>query len=158
MASQRYRVVTYNPFRRTMALLGILGLTSCAWVYSMLDIEPDREDTFKYVCYKLEQMYGVSCGSLDAPIVVFSDIIIDAAGYGGGWYGVYYHGEKYVFINPTAPEDMWIEIILHETGHYVIHELGLPPDGDSCEGERVVREISGGPWDDAAKVSYGCNK
>ncbi len=160
MTSQRYHGDNIKQFRRTMVLLSVLALSACSWIASMTT-EPaaDREDHFNYVCSALYEIYFVSCATLQAPTIVYSDIINDASGW-GTWYGVYYHGEPYIFINPSFLDDPDFdlnEVILHEMGHYVIYELDLPPKDDTCEGERVVRLISGGEWTDAAKKHYGCS-
>ena len=82
--------------------------------------------------------------------------IIDAASGWAKWHGVYYHGESYIFIDPTSPDEMQNEIILHETTHYVMYELGLFEGIDICEQERVARIISDGEWGDNEKRVYGC--
>ena len=141
---------------RVLPLLALFGLTTCTWIGTLVEPAiPTREDHFAYVCYQLEQMYDVPCGELLAPTIVYSAIINDAAGRWSKWHGVYYSGEPYIFINPDSDKDV-DEIILHETGHYIIYELDLPPKGDTCEGERVVRLISGGEWGEEQRATYGC--
>ena len=153
MSSKRY--YPHNT-SRVLPLLGLLGLTACTWIVTLVaPAVPTSDDHFAYVCYKLEQMYDVPCGELQAPIIVYSVIINDASGRWQTWHGIYYHGEPYIFINPDSDEDV-DKIILHETGHYIIYELDLPPKGDTCEGERVVRLISGGEWGEEQRASYSC--
>ncbi len=155
MTNKRYTEKPYKSLRRLIILLGFAALSACSLIAVNLDPPvPYRTDTFEYVCYQLELMYDVPCGDIAAPIVVISDIINDASR--GQWYGVVYNGEPYVFISPDEDEAKTLDIILHETGHYVIWELNLPPKDDTCEGERVVRLISGEIWDDANKRLYGC--
>ncbi len=132
-------------------MLAVAGLASCALILQNLDsVPPTKDAPFEYVCYQLEEMYDVPCGALEAPTIIYSNII------NPGYHGVYYHGEPYIFINPNSPEELKEEIILHEMGHYIIYELDLPPKGDKCEGERVVREISGGTWGEDDRFPYGC--
>ncbi len=153
MSSKRYYP---DKPPRVLPLLALLGLTACAWIGILVEPAiPTRDDHFAYVCYKFEQIYDVPCSDLQAPIIVYSVIIDDASGRWETWHGIYYYGEPYIFVNPGSDEDV-DEIILHETGHYIIYELALPPKGDTCEGERVVRLISGGEWEEEDKLPYGC--
>ncbi len=158
MPSKRYHGDTIKQFRRTMGLLVLLALSACTWLATLIEPpSPERTDHFAYVCAALYEIYFVSCVTVEAPTIIYSNIINDASGW-RTWYGVYYHGEPYIFINPDyGLGDVDLdELILHEMGHYVIYELDLPPKEDTCEGERVVRLISGGTWDDDAKRSYSC--
>lgn len=157
MTSKRYRPAKTNSIKFTLGLLGLIILFGCTIVgYTIAQNRvPTKSEPFEYVCYKLEEMYGVPCDDLPAPLIIYSEIIDDASG--GGWYGVYYSGEPYIFVDPHLEDEFKAQVVLHEIGHYVIYELDLPPKGDTCEGEAVVREISGGTWDEWDKASYGCN-
>ncbi len=152
MSSKRY--YPHKP-SRVLPLLALLGLTACAWIGTLTDPVPEKSDPFAYVCSKLYEMYFVSCATIVEPTIIYSAIVADASPPWGIWHGVYYAGERYIFINPASDKD-FTEIILHEMAHYVIYELALPPKDDKCEGERVAREISDGPWDDKDKRPYGC--
>lgn len=136
-------------------LLGLAAATLFTACHALYSFWPRPPTDFGYVCQQIELMYEVGCGTLEAPTVVYSDIINSASGW-GYWHGVYYHGESYIFINPQSPVDMQNEILLHEMTHYVLYELQLIPDNETCEQERVAREISGGIWGNAEKRVYGC--
>ena len=128
-------------------------LTSCHALYTYWPTTPKTD--FEYICQEIEVMFEVGCGTLEAPTVVYSSIIDDAAGW-RRWHGVYYHGEPYIFINPTSPDSLKHEILLHEMTHYVLYELELIEGNETCEHERIARLISGGTWTDSDKGSYGC--
>jgi len=136
-----------------LALLVVaLGCTSC----SLPTIRGDEiSDPFGYVCWKVEQMYGVGCGDLEPPKIVYSKYV----NMRGMSYGLYIRGEKNIYINPQAPVNKKT-IIEHEMTHYVLYELDLiDPKGERCESERVARLISRGdddPWNDRVKRGYGC--
>ncbi len=150
--SIRYKPYDPRPFRRVMTLLAMAGLSACALIIQNFTPVPyTPSQPFEYACQELEKMYDVACGDLEAPTIIYSRVVYE------GFYGVYYPGEPYIFINSGSPPEMWEEIVLHEMGHYVIYELELPGRYDTCEGERVVREISGGEWTDADKRVYGCS-
>ncbi len=132
-------------------MLAVAGLLACALIIQNISsVPPTREDTFAYVCYEIEVMYDVACDDLVAPIVVYSEILDRR------FYGVYYWDEPYIFVRKNASEELTLEIILHETTHYVMWELDIDDAMDTCEKERVARVISGGAWDWDDKRMYGC--
>lgn len=156
MTNKRYTETTYRSVRRLMVMLVFAALASCTLIATVSEPSvPTRNTPFQYVCYQIESIYDVPCGDLAEPVVIISDIINDAA-YPSSWYGVYYHGEGYVFVNPDTGDWSLLDVILHEMSHYVIWELNLNPVEDECEEERVVREISDGVWDQLEKDKYGC--
>jgi hypothetical protein len=103
------------------------------------------------VCERVYEEFGISCGSLDEPIVIITDILPNR------YHGIYAHGEEYIFINASSPKPV-NEIVAHETVHYVLYELGLPLG--RCESEAHARswasEITGAPIDPNWRDTYGC--
>jgi len=109
------------------------------------------QSEFDYVCDELEVIYDISCDNLSAPILVYSELVEY-----NGWYGVYFRGEHYIFINPNYP-NMFLEIERHETVHYVLDHLGIYELITKCEGERIARLISFGEWSARHKRQYNCS-
>jgi len=112
--------------RLIYGLFWLLGAASCAYLVTEVPkiIYPTH---FEYVCRELEIMYPeASCRGLDEPLIIYSNIIGDASGW-QWWYGVYYKGEPYIFINPNNLDSKQQEVIRHEMVHYVIWHLDLPP-------------------------------
>lgn len=139
----------------TWVLIWGFGATSGVYV---TDLYYNRElSYFEYVCQELTALYPESsCADLAEPIVITSAIIDDAAGRWARWYGVYYHGEIYIFVNPDNTPEQTEQTIIHEMVHYVVWHNDLPPKDDVCENERVARVISGGTWTELEQGYYGC--
>lgn len=133
----------------------LLGAVSCAYLATELSWK--ELTSFEYVCEELKIMYpSTTCEDLDPPIIIRSEIIDDASGRWSHWYGVYYRGEPYIFVNPDNDDEQNAITILHEMVHYVVYNNELPPMDDTCLGEEIARQISGGEWTDEDKKFYGC--
>ena len=105
-----------------------LSVVACATQYNPKPVEPTA---FEQVCTKALQEYGALCKDLEAPIVVYSQVVDDLE-----YYGFYYPGEPYIFVNPYG--DHVEKTLIHEIVHYVLHELDLVIE--RCESEEIARE------------------
>lgn len=113
-------------------------------------------DEFRYVCKALDK----DCSNIPPPIVVHTNLVED---YRWGTYGLYFHGEPYVFItsrvnettNPTLSD-----VIVHETVHYVLYQTN--PEMGRCASERIARRVTskymGLEYDPSWEVRYGCDR
>ena len=112
-----------------------------------------ESSAFTQVCEAVEKEYEVVCADLEPPIIVISNIVSMK------YYGVYYPGEPYIFINKGYPSRNSATII-HETVHYVLHERSLFKFG-RCESEKAARliteRITGDPRDLTWPTRYKCN-
>lgn len=147
MTSKRY----YPHKSSKVPLLGVLLIS--VWALVVFSSAPKITTNFEYVCAELERRYeNVSCEGIVPPIEVLSEIVQP------GFYGMYYHGEPYVFIRADAPANRYIEIARHEIVHYVMYQMGIYQEFTTCEREQVARDISGGSWTDKDKRKSGCLK
>lgn len=134
--------------KRILAILILVGAIAAASVN-----EARREPTsFEIACRGVYEEFGEACAGLDEPIVVVSNVI--KLDFWRRLQGVYFPGEKYVFIAPDAIEPG--KTVIHEMVHYILHMKQLVPDEDKCEHERIARMIAGHPWEDEQKRGYGC--
>lgn len=108
-----------------LALLLLFPLTSSS-------VERDtHQELFEYACKYTEYAYGYNCDGLEAPTVVLSKVVFPM------YYGFYYHGESYIFVNPRINTRQQDSTIVHETVHYILDhkEAGF----SRCESEEAAR-------------------
>lgn len=128
----------------------MVGLTS-------VQGEPEKIDAYDYVC---EQVTNVNpewnCDGLPPPIVVMSSIVHDHRyNLFGNVRGLYYPGERYIFVaSGLKPEDA-VRIVVHEMTHYVLHANA--PEMERCEQEELARFVAG-QSDEGWRELYNCRK
>jgi len=131
-------------------LLAAVAIGGCVTYQNRSSTVPVYSD-LELICQLVEDEYDESCGDLEPPQVILSEIVAAL----GAW-GIYVHGEGYVFVDPFAP-DVW-EVTVHETIHYVLWELDL--ERETCPSERKAREwseiITGVPINPEWEKNYGC--
>lgn len=139
--------------RRLTTIVAALWLTACA-------VMPNKEvpTTFETACYWTETIgYEIDCSTISPPTVVVSNIV--TAWQGPGTYGLYMHGEPFVFIAEGLSDTKTREVVIHETVHYLLWETYGGGVG-RCEGEEAARLATdlayGRDYDPAWKRWYGC--
>lgn len=149
-----------NP---TTVIKGLFATLTIAALITACDIaikltRPADPTFMQAVCAGIGEMYGsieeVNCRLLDEPTVVYSVELLEFFRS----YGFYIPGEDNIYIHPDAPVDRRT-ILEHEATHYVLYELDLVDPDDTCEQERVAREISTGDddeWTARIATAYGC--
>jgi len=79
------------------------------------------------------------CQALPEPTIIESKVLIHMSYLmSTQLYGMYYDGEKYIYINPDHPDKREAAII-HETVHYILWHSGI---FDRCLGEELAREVT----------------
>jgi hypothetical protein len=138
--------------------LGV-GLTVGHALYEQLKDTPYPEADYLMVCQQLAIELNApevekGCRGLTRPQIVISPIVRQFDRFGAQVRGMYFKGDKYIFIRDGLNERQVRDTTIHETVHYVIHNLGY--QFDVCEHERLARKIAKNPWDDRVKKLYGC--
>lgn len=112
------------------------------------------DEAFELVCAEVESRYNYTCEGIEAPTIVITGVLP------WGYWGAYYPGEKYIFVNLETPSHKKWLTILHETTHYVAHNTGLISPYDNCTHEETAREVSAAitstEVDPTWVVRYGC--
>ena len=109
-----------------MWMLVVFSIFGCVSMY-----QQEKELTpFEVACTEL----AVDCSEITPPIAVISKLVSD------GLYGLYIHGEPYIFIRAGVGPKQLEQTIIHETVHYVIYEAKVLLS--RCDGERTAREIT----------------
>lgn len=89
---------------------------------------------------------------IEDPIVVRSKLVPSP------YYGLYYPGEPYVFINYWISDERAWETEVHETVHYIL--WNLKPWVRNCEQESVARALTAlilnTEYDHSWWIRYGC--
>ena len=111
---------------------------------------------FKFVCEQVQNInVAYTCDGLTEPVIVVSGIVRDhQINMFGTLRGVYYPGEKYVFIRDGMLIENEIRTIIHEITHYVLDFNGLT---DRCLHEEYARYVAGQEPDEW-RARYGCLK
>lgn len=111
-----------------------------------------HEELFEYACEYVEYAYGYNCDGLDAPTVVLSKVVSPF------YYGFYYSGESYIFVNPRISPAKQDSTIVHEAVHYILDhkDAGF----SRCESEEAARwahhAYERTKYDDGWRKRYGC--
>lgn len=99
------------------------------------------------------------CENVQAPIIVESGITT-AVCFNCRGLTPRDTAENYIFIRRGMSSDIREEVILHETVHHVVKNLGLTHD--RCEPESIARAITAlilnTEYDHTWKIRYGCTK
>ena len=136
---------------KVLALSMVLFLSSCI----PQDVRGVEQAVFEATCEKTAELYDIKCGDLLAPIVVHTEY------FNPRYKGVYVHGEPYVFVK-NKPHINYIEVLIHETVHYIVYNRGGGADVSTCDHEEMARKvasaITGEPIDPNWRWSYGCTK
>lgn len=132
-----------------------LAIGACTTQYQLT-----KEPTvFELACQYVAEEVGDKdvCEGLEAPQVIQSGLVQIL-----GALGVYVHGERIVYVAPSAVLEAagvtFREVQFHETVHYIswFYE-GL----EGCESEARSRKLTdklyGREYDDSWRVWYGCN-
>lgn len=120
-------------------------------------LQPKPSMEWLWTCTQAENINPEwSCENIDEPTVVVSAIIKDHVGslLGGFIRGLYYPGEKYIFIREGMPAAMQWTVTVHEMAHYLLHYYGV---NEMCETEEYARFIAGQDPDEW-RARYGCKK
>lgn len=129
-------------------ILAVVALGACATYQN----NTSRELTpFEAVCELVREEFGDTCYGVEEPELIITELVEIL-----GAYGIYVHGEGYIFIAPNLSNKN--EVIVHETVHYVLWELSI--SRVRCDSERFAREwteiITGIPLDPTWEKRYGC--
>lgn len=133
-------------------ILGVLCsllLASCAT--NKVEVLPPP--TAKELICKQTEWEG--CLDVDDPIKVISNVVNSA------YYGFYYPGEPYIFINKYLSKSMTWRTEIHETVHYMSHELEREEGDTRCKSEELARVVTAKilnlTYDDSWRDRYACH-
>ena len=130
----------------------ILSLLATIFMYTPSPHYADEE--FALVCNKLDREYVISCGDLQSPLVVYTNLVGNM-----GAIGLWVHGEHVVFIDPDSRVP-FKQVIIHETIHYTLWHLNLIRS--KCVSEEYARnwtaELTDTEVDPKWWKKYGCEK
>ena len=113
-------------------LLAALAVGACASASTSNTTKRAEPSAFELVCAKSLQTYGTGCDDIDAPAIIFTDLVrvLEA-------YGAHIPGEPQIFIRPGLSVHRTYMLIVHETVHYVLYQLDIQMD--MCRSEAIAR-------------------
>jgi hypothetical protein len=136
-----------------LAILAAIGLTSAVPETAPHPVTPSEQ--YDFACEYLDAFYDVQCGDLESPFVIISRVVDSR------YYGFYFPGENYIYINPNASPVDQAETIIHETTHYILHFKG-DARFNRCLSEEVARRVhhlwGDTEYDDEWRGLYNCPK
>lgn len=115
----------------------------------IVDYYKDRA-VLSEVCLLIKE----DCSQIEAPTVVITRLVPKK------YYGMYYPGERYIFISYGAIKTKpYRDIEIHETTHYILHEKYGVEYG-FCKSERMARSVTAILTDTEVdpkwEENYGC--
>lgn len=128
-------------------LLLLCGSAQAQYAPFKMDREP-----FDGIC----EILTMDCSDIEPPFVVTTGGLGELSG-NDTVLGMYVRGDSQILISPFLTPEMFTEILIHETVHYILYQTGVYVLLGKCDGEGLAREISGGPWGPEEKSWYGCN-
>lgn len=131
-------------------LLG-LALLLCVGTASGHTDGMNERAAWKYACTQS----GLSCQGIRMPVVVEADSIFSVAWVFQGASGVFFPGNKYVYVLKSRPDRAKFITTIHEMVHYLVDQRGLFI-GNACAneelafstGDRAARRLG---WDDLVR-------